>query len=90
MTHIYKNRMNLLLPKNEHGERWSEKTCTEVTSPKSIVSANSTTGAYKQPKNIVTFINYTEKARAEIYTYLNVHATPLDHWRFAPLQRLLR
>ena len=58
--------------------------------PKSIVSANSTTGAYKQPKNIVTFINYTEKARAEIYTYLNVHATPLDHWRFAPLQRLLR
>ena len=55
-----------------------------------IVSAISTTGAYKQPKNIVTFINYTEKARAEIYTYLNVHATPLDHWRFAPLQRLLR
>ena len=70
--------------------RMAQKPFTKVTAPKSIVSANSTTGAYKQPKNIVTFINYTEKARAEIYTYLNVHATPLDHWRFAPLQRLLR
>ena len=89
MIRVYKNRQACFY-RRMSAARNGEITFTKVTSPKSIVSANSTTGAYKQPKNIVTFINYTEKARTEIYTYLNVHATPLDHWRFAPLQRLLR